>query len=193
MQQNEPTPQKVLLAVLWMDISGATVPHLGMYKVWRKIERWDQFEQPITLHELEQVPADKYDVAFRWLHEHHWRSWGAWYRSKPGLVWSPDFQEVQKAFEDLDVTGRYLEKGHSRLERAPIRYDWLQIDPPFVFLRTTRSRRDLWDLRSRYPNAGELSFVPASALYRQFGFGLDWSTRMAESARASMVPDAVSA
>lgn len=185
MQQSEPTTNKVLLAVAWMDLGGGSAPHLAMYKVWRKIETWEQCEVPITLHELEQVPSENYDTAFRWLREHHWRSCGSWYRAKPGLIWSPDFQEVQKVFEDLAVTGRYLEKGHNRLERAPIRYDWRQTERPFVYLRTTRSRRDLWALRAKYPNAGELSFVPASALHRQFGLGLDWSRRMADAARAA--------
>ena len=181
MSQNIGTTRKVLLAVLWMDVTGATTPHLAMYKVWRNVERWEQFEEPILCHELEQVPAEKYEVAFRWLRGHHWKAWGAWYRNKPGLVFSPDFQEVQKAFEDLSVTGRYLEKGHPQLERAPVRYDWRQTEPPFTYVRTTRSRRDLWGLRSRYPNASELMFVPMAALHRQFGLGIEWSSRMSES------------
>jgi len=163
---------RVIIAVAWMTLSRERIiipPDLRLYKI-RRVEHAETYATWQT-YDVAPVPNEDYDRAFRWART-TWPCWGVWHRELPGLIWSPDLAEVQRAFAVMAPDDRHPLVRVPELERAPVRYAPRQTAGAYRFLRSTRSRHDLWQLRSRYPNAGELSFVPSEVLYRRFGEGL---------------------
>ena len=174
----EPEAKKEVIAILWMTLGESVIrASMKLWKLIRETEVWPEFEEPAVSYRVELVPGDKYDAAWEWVRRSGWKGWGVWHREHPGLAFSPDVDEVIRAFEILADGGRDRNV-RDVLWRAPVRYSRRETSGAYPYIRSTRSRSELWRLRSRYPNAGELAWLPGEVLYQRFGDGIQFGYRM---------------
>jgi len=152
----------------WLSDSDGYV----LYKIRQESVALDGFEKPyLVTYGLEQVEADKIEVAFYWSIEKCWFSRGVWINDRPGLAFMGNHLVAWKALEECPRVSRHFIDGH--LPLAKVRYDFKGKDNRYPYMAPTRSRPRIQDLRSRYPRATEdLAVVPASILQRDYGYGL---------------------
>src|SRR4030042_642976 len=178
--------------VAWMTLGEAVAPMMRLYKVlrlgprfrgddgercqagaWRSQDWVPACARGNDVHggyDVRLVERDKLSDGFAWARVSGWPCWGVWHRGHPGLIWSPDFEEMERAFASLAGHGNaWVRDGE--LLRAPVRYSARETGGAYPFVRSTRSRVELWRLRSRYPSAIELAYVPTEALRRRDGGG----------------------
>lgn len=176
-----PTPKPVVevVGIVWADFVGPEDrTRMSMQKVIRTTE-YQVDGAPEIGYRLELVEVAKHDLAFDWIKAHFWRDWGIWFRGKPGIVFTPDFQAVEAAFLSMPETARHLEL--DRLVRAPVRYDWTKMDPP-LYVKSTRDRCKIQALRSRFPTASEdMMYTPLDILIHRYGYGMQAGMESSEA------------
>jgi len=149
-----------------------------MHKVYRQVEHWTGYEEPVTVHGIEPVEAENIRAAFTWARERRWTDWGVWFRGRPGLVFAPDLEPVQVAFQDLPGIAIHLDGG--ALQRAPVKFSVTQTGPVQPFIRTTRKAHDIQRLRAQYPTASEdLASIPSEVLILKYGYSIDVAGKLA--------------
>lgn len=182
------TARRELIAVAWIAATGPAV--LNLYKIWRTTEQIPGYDKPAVQYDMEPVAGDKRELALRWLRQNHYRPEGIWFNAEPGLVWSrePVFNiggdlptTTQRAFYALSDDAHYSFFVQDwEIIPAPVAYDWDKTEGSYAYLKTTRSTREMHRLRSRYPHAGELMWLPTLVLARQFDQSTaipEWATK----------------
>jgi len=158
------------VGLLWARLDGEDGYHL--YKVRSESVILEGFERPYLIHHgLEQVDDDKVDQAFWWAQEKCWMSRGIWLNDCPALVFMGNHLTCWQALEDISEVARHFVNGRPLL--AKVRYDYRGKENRYPYMRPTRLRARIQDLRSRYPRATEdLAIVPTEVLRREYGEGL---------------------
>jgi hypothetical protein len=170
------TEPKEYIGLAWMSLDGSG--EYTMHKVYRQVEHWTGYEEPVTVHGIESVDAENIRAAFTWAKERRWTDWGVWFRGQPGIVFAPDLEPVQVAFQDLPGIAAHLDGGV--LQRAPVRFSVTQAGPAQPYIRTTRKTHDIQRLRSQYPTASEdLASIPQECLILKYGYSVSVAGKLA--------------
>jgi len=159
------------IGLAWIDRGGDRNENAyRLCKIWTADK--PSLEAPgtwTTCYGLMDVDPEDWALAFDWAQAHRWQDYGIWFRSKPGLVFCPDFAAVAEAFTQIDGAAEYLEDG--KLERAPVRYGWDVYEDAYPRMKPTRSTPSIQKLRHRYPTTGyDLKVTPLGVLIRKYGY-----------------------
>jgi len=168
-----PPDRREVIGVAWIshDPNSSTLHLLKIHRTVSYIPT-PEGDHGAVGYKVEYVTGEKWPGAFEWLkHQCPWRAWGVYYCGSPGLIWTLDIREIQKAFEVLARPDGLALLPEKEILQAPVRFASNKTLRPYPHIVTTRNRRDMWALRQRYPSAGELSWLPQELLYRQFGPG----------------------
>lgn len=156
------------VGLLWANLGHGYV----LYKVRRETVEMEDYERPhVATTSLEPVDAEKVEAAFCWASEKCWHVKGVWVADAPGLAWMGDWDTLANALQDCPQVARKLFEG--RLITASVRYDWQNPTGSYPYMRPTRLRARIQDLRARFPSAVEdLAVAPTCVLHRRYGDGL---------------------
>lgn len=159
------------VGLVWASLAGSDGYHL--YKVRQETAELDGFERPyVTQNALEMVDDEKVDTAFYWAMEKCWHPFPTWLNDRPAIAYCGDHSKCERAMANIgDIAPQLYDR---RLIRSSVRFDWRGKEfRPYPYMKPTRLRTRIQDLRSRYPNASEdMAVVPRIVLERDYGRGL---------------------
>lgn len=170
--------KRQFIGLAWLSQCETIADH-RFYKIFRS-EGYDPgFENPVSIsYSAEVVPHSKHDNVWQWIatdckYKWHWHHWGVFYAGHPGVIWTGNRDGVRKAVARLSQK-RWgtLNWQYEEILHAPVRPKRGAQLGPYIDMVTTRSRHEMFRLRSRYPRAGALDWTPDEILRRQFGEGI---------------------
>jgi len=158
-----------VIGLVWMTRNGEHGwRNYHLYKVVESVERWEEFESPMTTHSIKQVDQENEDRAFAWARQKGWRDYGAWYMDNPALILAADDRPVRDALADIPSIAKNLETG--KFESGACQQT-LNGGGNWPRIMTTRKMRQIQELRAKYPTTGlDLAFCPLSVLISRYGY-----------------------
>ena len=170
--------KRTVIGIAWIDITHdhhkEGSDHRA-YKILRsELLLADMPDRPQVVYDIEEIDPEDWQKALDWARANFRYEFGVWVHSRPGIVFTPDFEEISTALLRMPEANDKLSVDRelpTKVIRSPVRFDWKGHDNTFPYIAPTRNRWDVQKLRSEFPNAHlDLAFAPREALIRLYGY-----------------------